>query len=81
MQGHEVGSFLMADALRRSVAAADIIGGRFMVLDAINEDAARMYRRLGFVDLPSQSGRMLLSMTVIRKAVAKANAGIRATVP
>lgn len=81
MQGHGVGSFLMADALRRSVAAADIIGGRFMVLDAINEDAARMYRRLGFVDLPSQSGRMLLSMTVIRKAVAKANAGIRATVP
>jgi ribosomal protein S18 acetylase RimI-like enzyme len=65
-----MGSFLMADAFKQSVRAADIIGARFLVLDALNERAAKLYRRLGFNDLPAHEPRMLINMTQVRKAVA-----------
>jgi ribosomal protein S18 acetylase RimI-like enzyme len=68
-QGRGVGSFLMADAFARSVQAADILGAGFLVLDALNEDAARLYRRLGFVDLPGHAPRMLISLAQVRKAI------------
>jgi ribosomal protein S18 acetylase RimI-like enzyme len=69
LQGRGVGTFLMMAALKKCVEGADIMGGHFVVLDAINEDAARMYRRIGFVDLASQPNRMLLAMRTIRKAI------------
>ncbi len=70
LQGRGVGTFLMMSALKKCVEGADIMGGHFVVLDAINESAARMYRRIGFVDLESQPGRMLIAMRTVRKAVA-----------
>ena len=45
---------------------ADQTGGRFVVLDAISEDAARLYARYGFVPLASQPDRMVLGMAKIR---------------
>ncbi|WP_311276770.1 GNAT family N-acetyltransferase [Methylobacterium sp. WCS2018Hpa-22] len=70
-QGNGIGSFLMSHALRRCVAIADLSGSAFVVLDALNEDAARLYRRLGFVDLPGHEPRMLISMKVVRAAVTR----------
>lgn len=64
-----VGSFLMADALKLCVTVADKIGAHMVVLDALNEDAARMYRRIGFIDLSSHPLRMLMPMARLRKAV------------
>lgn len=69
-QGKGGGSFLMADAFQRCVSAADIIGAHFLVLDALNDRAAKLYRELGFVDLPDHAPRMIISMKVIRKAIA-----------
>ena len=60
LQGRGVGTFLMTSALRKCLD--------FVVLDAIDDHAARLYRRLGFVELPSTCGRMLLSMRTLRKA-------------
>jgi GNAT superfamily N-acetyltransferase len=68
-QGHGLGTYLMADFLKTCVRIADIGGGHFVVLDAINDDAARMYRRIGFIDLPKQEPRMLMSMAKVRKVV------------
>jgi ribosomal protein S18 acetylase RimI-like enzyme len=68
-QGKGGGSFLMADAFRRCAHAANIIGAHFLVLDALNERAARLYRELGFVDLPDLAPRMIISMKVIRQAI------------
>ena len=73
--GRGGGTFLLADAFRRCVDAADIIGAHFLVLDALNERAARLYRTLGFVDLPGHEPRMLIGMQVIRKAVLQATSG------
>ncbi len=71
-QGSGLGSYLMADAFRRAVDAAKIVGAYFLVLDALNERAANLYRKLGFVDLPGHEPRMLITMTQVRNAVIKA---------
>jgi len=70
LQGHGIGKFLLADAMRRAAAIAEQIGAAFMVIDPLNDDAARLYASLKFVELPDQpSRRMLLSMKQVRAAV------------
>ena len=63
------GTFLLMDAFRRCVEVANIIGAHFLVLDALNARAARLYRELGFIDLPDHAPRMLIGMQAIRKAI------------
>lgn len=70
-QGKGIGSFLMASAFRRCAGIADQIGAAFIILDALNDDAARLYRRLGFADLPGHEPRMLIGMKVVRAAIAR----------
>lgn len=62
---------LLADVFVRCVAVAAGIGAAFIVLNAISEDAGRLYRDRGFHDLPipGQETRMLISMTKLRAAV------------
>lgn len=69
-QGKGGGSFLMADAFRRCAQVADVIGAHFLVLDALNERAAKLYRELGFIDLPQHEPRMIIAMKTIRKVIA-----------
>ena len=70
-QGHGIGKFLMGDAFKRCAGIADQIGATFIVLDALNERAAKLYRALGFWDLPGHEPRMLIGMKVVRVAIAK----------
>jgi ribosomal protein S18 acetylase RimI-like enzyme len=72
-QGRGGGTFLMMDAFKRCVEAADIVGAHFLVLDALNARAAKLYRELGLIDLPNHEPRMIMTMKVIRKAVAAAS--------
>jgi GNAT superfamily N-acetyltransferase len=72
-QGKGGGHFLLMDALRKCAEAADIIGAHFVVLDSLNERAAKLYREIGFIDLPNHEPRMLLNMRVIRAAIAEAD--------
>ena len=44
-QGVGLGHDLLADALRNATIAAQVIGARAMVAEAINEDAANWYRK------------------------------------
>jgi ribosomal protein S18 acetylase RimI-like enzyme len=71
-QGKGGGHFLLADALRKCTEVADIIGAHFVVLDSLNERAAKLYREIGFVDLPNHAPRMLINMRVVRAAIAEA---------
>ena len=70
-QGKGVGSFMISDAFRRAVTAADAIGAAFIVLDTLNENAARLYHRAGFIPLPEPKGRMLIPMKQVRAALAE----------
>jgi GNAT superfamily N-acetyltransferase len=48
-QRHGLGAALLSDAIDRCRQAAHIIGVRGVLVHAISEDAARFYRRYGFV--------------------------------
>ena len=47
-----LGEVLLADALSRIVDATRTVGARFVVVDALHEQAAVFYERLGFRRLP-----------------------------
>jgi len=48
-QGEGLGAELLVDALRRAVVASDQVGGRYVVVDALDERAGLFYERYGFV--------------------------------
>src|SRR5690606_36187034 len=65
-QGIGLGADLLADALRRCAAAAEIAGARAVIVHAIDEKAAAFYARHGFI--PTSLGElvMLLPIEAIR---------------
>ncbi|HEX3338575.1 MAG TPA: GNAT family N-acetyltransferase [Pseudolabrys sp.] len=71
-QGKGLGKHLMGHVFARCVDVADKIGAHFIVLDALNDRAAKLYRELGFVDLPGHEHRMLIRMAMVRKALEQA---------
>jgi GNAT superfamily N-acetyltransferase len=75
VQNRGLGTYLLADAFKICVGVADRVGSYFIVLDALNDDAARMYRRHGFHDVPAPAHerRMLIRMAAVRKSMAPAN--------
>lgn len=68
--GRRVGSRLLAEALRRAVAASDAIAARLVVVDAIDERAADFYRRWGFIEVPENPGRRYRKIADIRRSLA-----------
>lgn len=60
--GQGVGASLLQDALLRGVEAANTIGSRAFLVDALNEDAQKFYARYGFANLPG-SGRVMYMLT------------------
>ena len=60
LQGQGLGLHLLVDALSRAVSAAEIVSGRYIVVDAIDEDAVGFYRRYGFTPLPAPSASRLI---------------------
>jgi len=60
LQGQGLGRQLLVDALSRATSAVEIVSGRYIVVDAIDEDAAAFYRRYGFTRLPAPSGSRLI---------------------
>lgn len=62
VQGLGLGADLLADAIRRCCAAADIVAARAIVAHAIDDDAARFYRHHGFI--PSVLGERILLLPI-----------------
>lgn len=60
LQSRGLGRQLLVDALSRAVSAAEIVSGRYIVVDAIDEDAGAFYRRYGFTPLPAPSASRLI---------------------
>lgn len=65
-RGRGLGSALLADALRRCLAASDIVGARGVVAHAIDEAAAAFYERHGFVRSPLGERVMLMPIETVR---------------
>jgi GNAT superfamily N-acetyltransferase len=65
-----LGSALLADALRRCLAASEIAGMRGVVAHAIDEEAARFYEAHGFVRSPLGERVMLMPIETVRGMLA-----------
>lgn len=61
-QGQHLGSALLADAVKRTLSAADIAGIRAIVVHAISDEARRFYAERGFVDSPVAPMTMMISL-------------------
>ena len=70
-QGRGVGSALLADALRRCLAASEIAGVRGVVAHAIDEAAVGFYERHGFIRSPLGERVMLMPIEMVRSLVGK----------
>lgn len=68
-QGRRVGSRLLAEALRRAVAASDTAAARLVVVDAIDDQAAAFYRRWGFIEVPENPHRLYRKIADIRRSL------------
>lgn len=67
-RGEGLGSLLLRDAFRRVVHQE--VPAWAVVVDAMDDSAARFYQRHGFKPFPHQPRRLLLPMTAIAKASA-----------
>jgi GNAT superfamily N-acetyltransferase len=62
-QGLGLGRALVADALRRSLAARRLIGARALLVHAIDEQAAAFHRSLGFRPSPLSASTLMLQLS------------------
>jgi len=71
-KGRGIGTGLLKHALQRCVTAARLIGGRALVVNAVDPEAAEFWRRRGFI--PSKDDPLVLfrSMADIAASLKKA---------
>ncbi len=65
-QGQGLGPALLKDALQRAYAGAEIIGGRAVLVHAIDAEAAAFYRKYGFEPSPGLDLHLMLLMKDLR---------------
>lgn len=59
-QGRGEGSVLLVDALSVAIEGMRDLGGRLIVVDAVDEDAAGFYRKHGFIACPGRRDRLVM---------------------
>jgi len=60
--GQGIGTGLMKHALERCVQAARLIGGRALIVNAVDEEATRFWQRRGFI--PSKDDPLVLLRSI-----------------
>ena len=68
-QGRQLGSRLLAEALRLAVTASDAAAARLVIVDAIDEHAAVFYRKRGVIDVPENPLRLYRKVADVRRAL------------
>lgn len=63
-----LGGTLLAEALRKAMAAGDAAAARLVVVDAIDQNAARFYARYGFIPAPEHPLRLYRRMNDIARS-------------
>lgn len=70
--GKGVGTGLLRHALARSVAASELIGGRALIVNAIDADAADFWKRHGFLPTKDDPHLLFRSIADIAESLRKA---------
>ncbi len=65
-QGQGLGALLLAEALRKAVVAGEAAAARLVVVDAVDQAAARFYTHHGFVAVPDHPLRLYRRMKDVR---------------
>jgi len=60
LHGQRLGSQLLASALTRAATGARDLGGRYVLVDAIDDVAASFYRHHGFEPIADRPDRLVL---------------------
>jgi GNAT superfamily N-acetyltransferase len=60
LQGRRFGSQLLASALARAATGASALGGRYVLVDALDDETKAFYEHHGFVPVPGSENRLLL---------------------
>ena len=68
-QRQGLGPALLKDALLRAYAGAEVIGGRAVLVHAIDEAAAAFYRKFGFESCPGLELHLMLLMKDLRASL------------
>lgn len=69
VQGQGVGADLLVFALGVVVEAARKVGGRIIVVDAIDDDAQRFYEHHDFQPLPGNPQRLVMKLSTAARAL------------
>ncbi|XHC09222.1 GNAT family N-acetyltransferase [Labrenzia sp. ac12] len=72
--GHGIGTGLVKHALERSVQAAALIGGRALVVNAVDNEAAQFWQRRGFVSSRDDPFVLFRSVAAIAASLEAARA-------
>lgn len=68
-QARGLGSRLLLDALARALAASNEVGMRAVVVNAIDEDAARFYRQFDFEPVDADGLTLMVPLAAVRSAL------------
>ncbi|MEJ7764393.1 MAG: GNAT family N-acetyltransferase [Acidimicrobiales bacterium] len=68
-QGTGLGGTLLAEGLRKAVAAGETAAARLVVVDALDENAALFYERFGFIAVPEHRLRLYRRMKDVRTSL------------
>jgi GNAT superfamily N-acetyltransferase len=68
-QRQGLGALLLAEALRKAVSAGEAAAARLVVVDAVDEDAARFYAHHGFIAVPQHPSRLYRRMKDVRMSL------------
>ncbi|MEZ5905945.1 MAG: GNAT family N-acetyltransferase [Geminicoccaceae bacterium] len=68
-QGQGLGGALLTDAARRAIRSD--IGARFLIVDALDEGAARFYQRHGMRRIPGTDSRLFIPLSVLAGPLSK----------
>lgn len=69
LQGRGLGGELLRDALERVVEAAEVASGRLLVVDAIDDQASKFYRKYDFQPVRDNPRRLVVKIATVRKAL------------
>lgn len=65
--GRGLGTSLLLDAIRRTLAASEIAGLRALVVDAKDDTAKRFYEKRGFRAWPIDSNRLFVTISELQR--------------
>jgi GNAT superfamily N-acetyltransferase len=68
LQGRQIGANLLRDAIRRTLAAADIAGIRLLLVHAADEHARRFYEHFELEPSPTDELHLMLVLKDARRA-------------